>query len=552
LTVVLLCVVAPVLGMGIYLFRRNEEILAEKVRETLSNQLFRKSTEVDEWILERHREASRWAASFIVFEGVESLRHQPLDAERIRLDLRDYLGSVLGHYQVYESLFIVDLDGQFVSGTREERLERWGREAIATGPPLREPVLSPLLHSEELGRPTLLILSPIQSRLDVTLGYLVLRVDLRDLETLLGQPLGDVALSFWLLDEKGYVLVRAGRVVDRPGAEAFPGPLPPTTTEVPAASEGSLAGLGPTVYGVRHLGRLQGAQLAALVPSAAAYRPLVDSRNRLLGLGVPMVALVFALTFLAARQMLRPILRLSAGAKRVSAGDLEVRLPVSGHDEVAELTRAFNEMAGRIHEGRLHLEEARDALAKTNEELKAANSRLEELAITDGLTGLFNRRHFQDTLDRELQRGEREGWPLSLLLLDIDHFKQFNDRWGHSEGDNELKRVAGQLLASVRTTDSAYRYGGEEFAMILTSCPKDQAVKVAEKVRQAISSMERPGPFGWRTTVSIGVATFPGDGRVARALVDMADTALYAAKARGRDRVMAAGDVILDDRLAGE
>ena len=552
LAVVLLCVVAPVLGMGIYLFRRNEEILAEKVRETLSNHLFRKTTQVDEWILDRHREASRWAASFIVFEGVESLRRKPSDADRIRLDLRDYLVSVLGHYQVYESLFIVDLDGGVVSGTRDERLEHWGRQAIATGPPLRDPVLSPLQLSEHLGRPTLLILSPIQNRLDVTLGYLVLRVDLRELESLLGTPPGDVAPSFWLLDDKGRVLVRAGRVVDRPGEEAFPGPLPPEDSEVSPASEGALAGLGPTVYGIRRLERLQGAHLAALVPTAAAYRPLVDSRNRLLRLGIPMVVLVFALTFLAARQMLRPILRLSAGAKRVSAGDLEVHLPVSGHDEVAELTRAFNEMAERIREGRLHVEEARDELAKSNEELKAANRRLGELAITDGLTGLFNRRHFQDTLDRELQRAEREGWSLSLLLLDLDHFKQFNDRWGHSEGDNELKRVASQLLASVRATDSAYRYGGEEFAMILTSCPKDQAVKVAEKLRQAVSTMERPGPFGWRTTASIGVATFPADGRVARALVDMADAALYAAKARGRDRVIAVGDAILDDTIAGE
>ncbi len=552
LVVVLLCVVAPVLGMGIYLLRRNEEILGEKVRETLSNHLFRKTTQVDEWVLERHREASRWAASFIVFEGVESLTRKGTDVERIRLDLRDYLESVLGHYQVYESLFIVDLSGEVVSGTREERLESWGRTMITTGPPLREPRLSPLFQSEHMGRPTLLILSPIQSRLDTTLGYLVLRVDLRELESLLGTPTGDLAPAFWLLDDKGHLLVRAGRVVERPGVEAFPGSLPAEDKELGPAVEASLAGLGSTVYGVRRLARLEGAYLAALVPSTAAYRPLVDSRTRLLRLGVPLLVVVFALTFLAARWMLRPILLLSEGAKRVSAGDLEVRLPVSGRDEVADLTRAFNEMAERIRDGRLRLEEARDELAKSNEELKSANRRLEELAITDGLTGLFNRRHFQDTLDREMQRGEREGWSLSLLLLDLDHFKQFNDKWGHSEGDNELKRVAAQLLASVRSTDSAYRYGGEEFAMILTSCPKDQALKVAEKVRQAVSNPSRPGRFGWRTTVSIGVATFPEDGRVARGLIDMADMALYSAKARGRDRVIAAGDAVLEDTRAGE
>ncbi len=550
MAVVLVCVVAPVLGLGTYLLERNEEILADKVRETVSNHLFRKTTEVDEWVLDRHREASRWAASFIVFEGVESLKTPGENAERIRLDLRDYLEVVLGHYQVYESLFIVDTKGELMSGTRDDGLESWGRRLISSGQALREPAFSPVHYSEQLGRPTLLIVSPIQSRVDTTVGYLVLRVDLRELELLLRSPPGEMAPSFWLLDDQGKVVAKAGRVIERPGSEAFPGPLPPEEAGVARTTEAVLVGLGPTVYGMRRLGRLEGAHLAALVPSAVAYRLLEDSRNRLLKVGVPTVVLIFALTFVAAHRMLRPIRRLSEGAKRVSAGDLDVRLPVSGGDEVAGLTRAFNEMAERIRDGRNRLEEARDELARSNEELKAANRRLEELAITDSLTGLFNRRHFQETLDREMERAERENQTVSLLLLDLDHFKQFNDKWGHSEGDTELKRVGAQLLASIRSTDTAYRYGGEEFAVILASCPKDQALRVAEKIRLAVATMARPGRFAWRTTVSIGVASFPEDGRMGRSLVDMADTALYVAKARGRDRVMAAGDPSVEDEVA--
>jgi len=199
-------------------------------------------------------------------------------------------------------------------------------------------------------------------------------------------------------------------------------------------------------------------------------------------------------------------------------------------------------MARKIRVGRLSLEEARDELERTNEGLKAANRTLEALAITDGLTGLYNHRHFQETLDKEIRRCEREGRMLSLLLLDLDHFKQYNDRFGHTEGDAALRRVAGQIMKSIRSTDVAFRYGGEEMAVLLPSCTKDQAVEVAEKIRQAVArGVQRAARFGRRTTVSIGVATFPEDGRVARALVDLADAALYAAKAHGRDCVVQAG-----------
>jgi diguanylate cyclase (GGDEF)-like protein len=217
-------------------------------------------------------------------------------------------------------------------------------------------------------------------------------------------------------------------------------------------------------------------------------------------------------------------------------------LPVWGRDEIADLTRAFNEMARKLREGRQSLEEARDELARTNEGLKAANRTLEALAITDGLTGLYNRRHFQDTLEKEIRRCERESRKLSLLLADIDHFKQYNDRWGHTEGDAALRRVSGQIMKSIRSTDMGFRYGGEELAVLLPSCSKDQASEVAEKIRLAVQNLaQRQGRFGARVTVSIGVATFPEDGRVARGLVDTADAALYTAKAQGRNRVVLAG-----------
>jgi diguanylate cyclase (GGDEF)-like protein len=273
-----------------------------------------------------------------------------------------------------------------------------------------------------------------------------------------------------------------------------------------------------------------------------AFQPLVDARVRLIKVGVPVVAFVCALAFMLGRRMVRPILALSQGAQRVAAGDLQVQLPVRGHDELRDLTQAFNEMVREIAEGQKSLDEARTREAETMAELRSEKAKFEALAKTDGLTGLYNRRHFQEELEREMERADRESWPLGLLFIDLDHFKQYNDRWGHLEGDAELRRVAAQVLKSIRSTDTAYRYGGEELAVLLPSCPKEQAVRVAEKLRNAVSAgTQKPGRFGGRTTVSIGVATFPDDGRVSRGLVDAADAALYEAKARGRDCVVTAG-----------
>jgi len=540
LAVVLLCVSVPVLLMGRYLIQRNEEVLGEKVRGALNNQLFRTAGEVDEWMNERVHDASRWSTSFVVFEAVETLSQPQGDAERARRDLKDFLESVLGHYRSYESLFIVDLSGNILASTREEKLEEWGLRQLNNGGPSRGGTVSPIHQSEYLGRPTILVMHTIQGRNDRTVGYFAERLALGELESLLVTPQTDPPPLFWMLDDEGRVLVKGGKAVDSPGKERFPAHLPKAAADPGPVTEARLPGLGRSVYGLMRLGR-SGGYLAATVPSNVAYRSLDESRNRLLMVGVPALAAVFLLSFVVAASMLRPIQRLSHAAKRLSAGELDVRLPVKGRDELTELTQSFNTMAATIQEKTKQLEEARNELALKNADLEAANRHLHDQAITDALTGLYNRRHFQDNLDKEMRRCEREERALSLLLLDLDHFKQYNDRWGHTQGDEELRRVGAQVTKSIRTTDMAFRYGGEEFAVLLPSCTKEQAAEVAEKIRTAVGAHgHRAGVLG-RTTVSIGIATFPQDGRAARGLVDTADGALYAAKAAGRDRVSLAG-----------
>lgn len=189
------------------------------------------------------------------------------------------------------------------------------------------------------------------------------------------------------------------------------------------------------------------------------------------------------------------------------------------------------------------LEMNRELEAKIHErthELAEANARLAQLAVTDGLTGLYNHRHFHERLTLEVERSQRSGLPLSLLMLDVDHFKQFNDTYGHPAGDEVLRQLARVLGDARRANDVVARYGGEEFAVILVDTAKFTAAKVAERVRERViaNDFSDAAPRAGRLSVSIGVATFPDDGSDAEALVRAADTALYTAKRAGRNRVV--------------
>jgi diguanylate cyclase (GGDEF)-like protein len=172
-----------------------------------------------------------------------------------------------------------------------------------------------------------------------------------------------------------------------------------------------------------------------------------------------------------------------------------------------------------------------------------------ELSVTDTLTGLMNRRALNRLLDAELERARRFGAPLSVLMLDVDNFKQYNDRMGHLLGDDALRAVAQALQSSVRKVDAVARFGGEEFCVVLPRTDVDAGLEVAEKLLRAVRALDIPGataqPLG-RMSISVGVAVYPDDlppvvdeGGAAKALIDAADRGAYEAKRAGRDRVHA-------------
>ena len=218
------------------------------------------------------------------------------------------------------------------------------------------------------------------------------------------------------------------------------------------------------------------------------------------------------------------------GRSRPSAIKGEVAFFVATMRDICE--RRAQE--AKIAEQMARIAEYTQQLEWQKAELQDANTLLHALAITDGLTGLNNHRHFQEQLEREFERAVRRAAPLSLILLDVDHFKGYNDQFGHPAGDEVLHIVAKILTNHARAVDFVARYGGEEFAVLLPTTDSDDARQVAERLRLAIA--ERAWPHR-PVTVSLGIASLVPALMHHSHLLDQADRALYRSKACGRNCV---------------
>lgn len=365
------------------------------------------------------------------------------------------------------------------------------------------------------------------------LGVVFAGLDLKRLNELAGampQPPGAVVT---ILDRDGVVLAQhpaqAARIGDK-------GSDPRLNQAVFAAKSGVLettdASGMPRLYAFESVGENPDGSIPLRVVVginqwviyAEAHKAFIKTVG---GLVVVMTLLLLGGWYGSKTLVLGNLRKLLDVARRVHAGDLTARtgLP-GGREEISRLGEAFDQMAQALQD--------RDA------ELQRALRESRELAITDPLTGLHNRRYLWELLGRELLKSLRNRTPVAAILADIDHFKRFNDTWGHEAGDLVLKRVADVIRENVRGSDIGCRYGGEELAVILPETTLEVAVERAERIRRGIAAVRLD--YGGRpldaVTSSFGVAVYPQHAGDAEALLRAADEALYEAKKAGRNRVV--------------
>lgn len=232
---------------------------------------------------------------------------------------------------------------------------------------------------------------------------------------------------------------------------------------------------------------------------------------------VAMIVGIFV-TLALAKNLTSGIGALYTGAEKVMGGDLKVQVEVKSQDEIGELARMFNRMVVQLGEDK---------------------AKLERRANTDSLTGLYNHRFFQERVAEEIKRAQRHSRPISIIMLDLDHFKNFNDTHGHPAGDGALVAVSNLIKQTVREIDVVGRYGGEEFAVLMPECDLEDALQTAERLRINIQRHCFQGKDGEIVpmTASLGVAAFPNHSQEREGLIFAADIALYQSKTLGRNKV---------------
>lgn len=349
-----------------------------------------------------------------------------------------------------------------------------------------------------------------------------------------------------------YIFDQAGQAIHQPeglkGAQPLPDPL---VTVHGAALRTWGDGQSHLTAGSRLPARPGEPDLGWTVvvrqPAEQALSGVEQARRQvwLYGGGVSVLAMVLA--WVAAGLVSRPLRAISRAAQRIEAGEHDTRIPQLRHSsEIEQLSRALAGMTEHLVAREHALEQANEhlearvaertaELERVNRELARANEHLDSLAHIDSLTGLNNRRWADELLASLLAHARRHRRPLGVLLCDVDHFKRVNDRFGHAAGDEVLQAVARAIRQTLRESDSAARFGGEEFVVLLPETDAAGVAVVGEKIRSAIEAMVLPGVG--RCTISIGAAVTPG-GRIKPAeLLQRADEALYEAKAQGRNQV---------------
>jgi diguanylate cyclase (GGDEF)-like protein len=449
--------------------------------------------------------------------------------------------SLPAHLPWIRSLLIAGGDGRVQCSTNNifVGLDLSERDYLKKARESRQLVFSDFLSAKIVHTPVMMAAYPVSAINEESDAVVLASVNLDWMSKIMGNLGGRPGITAALVDSTGTVLAAPADHASTVGRPLDSVPLLSTIAETAIASNQPLGSLSfVAADGSRRalsFARIAGTQSRLVVSideakvSAAIDREI---RTAYLQLGFVCLFVLLGALIAAEKLIIQPIEMMAAMAKRFGQGEWTVRAARGGlASEFVPLARAFNAMAAQ--------------LSQRERDLVASNDRLTVMASIDMLSGLANRRGFQSRLDFEWMKAQQYESELSLLMIDVDHFKLFNDTYGHPEGDACLTRL-GETLAAIAagTMGFAARYGGEEFCLLLPNTGTGRAIEIGERVRAAVESLAMPhSTSDYRTvTVSVGVASAkPNDTQAPADLIEAADAALYAAKHRGRNTVVEHG-----------
>ncbi len=529
-------VVVTSLVIGIVTMRSTEDFLTTKVSEKFPSVLRNTRAKIEVWYARRSLDVAIIAKSDLFLQSLERCLEDEKKGKQSsgKGEIIGYLQYVKEQFPVYEELAVTDSEGNLVVSTSDGvRKEASILKALAEEN-VGETVLSEAILGSGGSDMYQWLLVPIESS-GHFIATICAQLDLGKLEMLLCEvPLGPAG-DLYILDFRGkFVTQPRTRSENMLGVKAME---VPTRQDGPMTVERYSNYAGDRVLGSKVILPDWRWWLVCEEDYYTAMAPVLTTRHRILMADLFILAIFIIAALRVVRPILRPIRALAVGAKKIKEGMVGVKIKAASDDEIGLMIRTFNEMAQEISMGRVKLQAKNKELNARNEELQVLNVRLEELSITDGLTGLFNHRHFWHLLHNELSRADRSKGDLAIILVDIDDFKKVNDQFGHPIGDILLQSFADVLRESVRETDIVARYGGEEFAVMLPNTERIGAMRVAEKIRQSIEHMNFKVPDTDITiyvTASIGVSIYQGN---RRELFKAVDKALYASKNKGKNCV---------------
>lgn len=563
IALVLLGVLVPTGVIWMLTVKDTEHFQKDQTNQKFTFVLHNAKLELRYWNKERQRGLQTLLRSKAFLKLLESyLIGSDSSAKKRSPEIKEYLHFVSEGYEEYEEFVILDDHGEIVMTTNDvadaeadflKSLYRTSTSQLFLGPATFGPDGSTVYQWA---------LVPLLLR-DHDKTTVCVRMNLNELSNVLTPAkkgstsgegsAGDLYLldvsDLYVLDKKGFLLTRAAgsptrwnKVGSRPlniVAKAQPGDADEPIMQKRVKE--IITKDGKRVKKNYLTGRLflpdYGWWVVCEAEESRVIAPIVTRKNRLLLASLSLCTFFLLVAWKLSRRLLGPLSDLIVGAKRINAGMVGVKIPMSHDDEIGEMITAFNEMAERITLNEAELKANYAELQKSNSELQTLNDRLEQLSMTDGLTGLFNHRHFWRLMHDQTRRASTYNGKLGLILVDIDNFKQVNDQFGHATGDRLIQKISEIMRETVRQTDLVARYGGEEFAVILPDTSRDGVLNVSEKIRDAVEHMVFKVPDTDITvsiTISIGVSLFK---RSRKAFFNAADQALYTSKAEGKNQV---------------